>query len=246
MSAGFNRQVLSFLSDEDWATVEKYNRSLETIHAGCRTEISRADFAGAPMAWMLVCIEQALRYRIASLADGMATTWNAANPLSATILGRSLCETALLVLHVIETSSDFIKQEKFEALTAFLRNVFLSTRDPERLANDPTIKAVNILTLIQKYNKKMTSLEAYYGILSERAHPNSAGHRGTFLRFGDGKLTLSFKNDFDSSFFMRDLVLFSIGVGMSPMLEQVHEIALLLVKIERERGEDPRSASDSQ
>ncbi|TDM82272.1 hypothetical protein, partial [Lactobacillus crispatus] len=127
-----------------------------------------------------------------------------------------LCETAVLVLHVIETTNTLIRQEKFEDLEAFLRNVFLSSRDPDRIDKDPTVKATNILTLIQKYNRKMASLEAYYGILSERAHPNSAGHRGTFMRFHSDKVELSFGNNFNSDYFMRDLVLFNMGVNIGP------------------------------
>lgn len=246
MSGGFARQSVPFLNDEEWGEVEQANRLLENLRSGCKAKLSGSDFIGAPVAWMLACIEQLLRHRCVALADGMAIAWNAGNPLSAIILGRSLCETVVLALDVMDRSMRQLGSDDYTEIDEYYRKILLSTRDQKILDRHPHLSATNILTLIKKYDNQIKGLGELYDVLSERAHPNSAGHRGAFLQFGPetGDVTFSFGLLLNKSDFIRVQFLYGLASSAESLFSSLAELPALVAKAERERREGNKAPED--
>jgi hypothetical protein len=133
------------------------------------------------------------------LAHGVALTWNAGNLVTSTLAARALFETVVLVEDFNSKIDAFLKAQDIERINQLLDNQIFATRDVEWLAKHPESQSINVLTLIDKFDKRtFPGARAHYDSLSERCHPNSRGHFGMFasldrtngtVTFSDGKNT---------------------------------------------------------
>ena len=151
-------------------------------------------FAQSKLAWKLAILQEAFLHRAIGLAHGVALAWNAGNSLTAILAARALIETIVLVEDLYGKMDAFLKAENLTGINQLTDTQTFATRDAEWLAQHPESQATNILTLIDKFDKRtFPGARAHYDSLSERCHPNSRGHFGMFasLDCSNGTVTFS-------------------------------------------------------
>jgi hypothetical protein len=67
--------------------------------------------------------------------------------------------------------------------------------DPARIKEFPETEAVSVLTYIDKFDKRFEGFRGHYDMLSERCHPNSAGHNFMFSKLDRSDGTVRFCNE---------------------------------------------------
>jgi hypothetical protein len=110
-------------------------------------------------------------------------------------------------------------------------NRTFATRDTQWLSDYPGSKAVNVLTLIDQFDKRMMpGLRRHYDMMSERCHPNSLWHHQMFstLDTNTGTVAYSEHKHLNASFHhvLAALILFQLTEStMEKLDEAVIEIA---------------------
>jgi hypothetical protein len=180
---GFSKSSID-LTTENWQSIEQHNACLQRLIARRKPEIAvEGLFIESKTAWKLAMLQQSLLYRVCALASGAADAWNANNVAAAAILARALMETVAL--------TEFLRNELLrlrEPMTLVAANAIdeicsqqlFSTKDENAVAGGYGHMARNILTYVDKFDKKIPSIRDAYDFLSEWVHPNGAGHLQTY------------------------------------------------------------------
>jgi hypothetical protein len=191
---GFSKDAID-LTNEKWEDVERYNACLERLIARRKPEIAlEGPLVESKTAWKLATLRESLLYRVCAVANGTADAWNANNVTSAVILGRALMETVALVEFIRDELLRLREPMNIAAANA-IDNVcnqqLFSTRNETALAGGYGHLARNVLTYVDKFDKKIAGTREAYDSLSESAHPNSNGHYFTYgeLDKGNGRVT---------------------------------------------------------
>lgn len=133
------------------------------------------------LAWKVATFQQSVLYRVVSLASGIACLWNAANYLTSMVAARALFETLVLIEDFAGRLDAQLAAEDLESIDSLVMNRTFATRDAEWIVEHPESKSLSILTLIDRLDKsKMSGIRRHYDSLSEKCHPNSAGHHQMF------------------------------------------------------------------
>ena len=182
---GFSKESID-LAAEKWDQIEGYNACLHRLLARRkRKAVVEGPLIESKTGWKLATLQQSLLYRICALANGAADAWNANNVPAALIVGRALMETVALTEFVrsellrLGEPMDMAAAERIDELC---NQQLFSTRDEKKVADGHGHMARNILTYIDKFDKKIPSIRETYDFLSEWAHPNGSGH---FFTFGE-------------------------------------------------------------
>jgi len=153
-------------------------------------------FARSKLAWKLAILQESFLQRAVMLAHGVALTWNAGNLVTSILAARALFESVVLVEDCHGRIDAFLKAEDLGGINQLLENQTFATRDAEWLAQHPESQAINILTLIDKFDKRIfPGAREHYDSLSERCHPNSRGHFGMFASLDRSSGTVTFSDD---------------------------------------------------
>lgn len=120
-------------------------------------------------------------------------TWNARSTLAAVLSARALMETIALMASLEDRVADCLAREDLGQLDAFVMHGMFASRDAEWIEEYPDSKAVNVLTYIDRFDKRVPGFRGHYDILSERCHPNSLGHNFMFSKLdrSDGSVRYS-------------------------------------------------------
>jgi hypothetical protein len=171
------------LTEKDKALVSQLNAALDRLNERRALEINPCGlFARSKIAWKLAIHQHGLLHRVVAVMDGAAVAWNNRCTLSAMLSARALMETlAVMAVYVDRAEGSFAAKE-LGALDALAQQGTFSSRDPEWLMEAPETKAVNVLTYIDKFDKRAAGFRGHYDILSERCHPNSLGHNFMFSK----------------------------------------------------------------
>jgi len=169
------------LTEKDKALVAKLNAALECLNERRAIEINVAGpFARSKIAWKLAVHQQGLLHRLIALMDGTSVAWNNRRTLSAILSARALMETMAMMSALAERVADALAAEDLGALDALAQQGTFSSRDAEWLSEAPETKAVNVLTYIDRFDRRAEGFRGHYDILSERCHPNALGHNFMF------------------------------------------------------------------
>jgi hypothetical protein len=168
---------------DDAELVALTNETLERLRNERVVTIDHADFPDSKIAWKIATYRQSVLYRIVALAEALALNWNAQNVLGCYLTARSIIETAAL-LHDFAHELDLcMEQRDFERLDALVTSRHFATRDKDWVKAEPTTEAVNVLTLVDKMDKRVLGGQRrLYDIMSEYCHPNYLGHHAMFSR----------------------------------------------------------------
>lgn len=137
--------------------------------------------------WLL---REAAFWRVTDLLTQSYELHQQGHGLGARILLRSGVETLAsliylnqLIQQVVDNELDF---HEFGQKTSIL---LLGSRD-----SSTNHKSLNIVTILQKCDKRYPGLEKLYGILSESAHPNYAGMMAGYSKVDHDEFETSFSN----------------------------------------------------
>jgi hypothetical protein len=170
------------LTEEDKTLVGELNASLDRL-SGLRTvEINvSGKFLRSKIAWKLATYQHALLHRLVALIDGAAVAWNNRCTLSAMLSARALMETFAAMAEFERRVARLLKEEELGGLDALAQDGIFASRDPDWIGENPGTRAVNVLTCIDRFDKRCEGFRGHYDMLSERCHPNSLGHNFMFL-----------------------------------------------------------------
>jgi hypothetical protein len=177
------------LPEADKATIDGLNASLLRLDAMRAIEINiSGPFACSKIAWKLATYQHALLHRVIALIDGTALAWNARSTLSAMLSARAFMETLAVFAELESQVTQFLAKEDLAkedlgALDAHAQRGTFASRDEELIKEFPEIKATNILTFVDKFDKDAEGFRGHYDRLSEHCHPNSLGHHFMFSAF---------------------------------------------------------------
>jgi hypothetical protein len=142
------------------------------------SKVERAGlFAKSMLAWKVATFQQAVLYRVIELAEGARLAWNHRNTVVTFLAVRALVETVAVFDNLEQGLLQHLGEGNIGALNSLIMNRMFATRDEVLLADHPELHAVNVLTLIGKLQKRYDlEVMSNYESMSERCHPNSAGH----------------------------------------------------------------------
>lgn len=184
------------LSEGDKDFVEKLSTTMRDLSQRRAIEMTRSQkFARSKIAWLLTYYQQVLLHRMVALVDGTAATWNCRCTLTAQLSARAFMETFALFADFRANVKKHLAADDLAALGALARDGIYANRDKELLKERPETKAINVLTLIQRFDKMAQGFEAHYDALSERCHPNCAGHTYMFAELDRSDATVRFEDE---------------------------------------------------
>jgi hypothetical protein len=128
-------------------------------------------------------LQQALLYRVCALADGAANQWNSGNVIASVTLSRSLLEAVVVASHIRDELlrlREPMTQDAADAIDDLCNKHLFATRNQNRVDAGYGHLATNIITYVNKFDKKIPSILEVYDFLSEFAHPNGSGHLFTY------------------------------------------------------------------
>lgn len=177
---GFAEHSLD-LANEKWEDVQRYNHALQALLSR-RKDTVKAEgiFFASKAAWKCALLQQSLLYRITMLAAGCADAWNAGNLVASVLSARALLETIALCEEAVAQISARADAGEVDAIDDLASRQLFSTRDEGRIADQAGFRATNVLTFIDKLDKKIAGVRESYDFLSEWCHPNGSGHLFTY------------------------------------------------------------------
>jgi len=171
------------LTEADRARVDELNAAVERLSGRRAVEINIAGkFERSKIAWKLATYQHVLLHRLVALMDGVAVAWNSRCTLSAILSARALMETFAVMAELERRVTRLLKDEDLGALDALAQNCIFASRDKDWIEEAPEAVAVNVVTYIDKLDKRVPGFRGHYDRLSERCHPNALGHNFMFSK----------------------------------------------------------------
>jgi hypothetical protein len=189
---------LSFVEHDDHRgnDFRKIDAAIERLvnRRKAKIEVEGA-FAQSKIAWKIATYQQAVLYRVVALATGTRLVWNARNVLACFLLVRALVETIAVFDEFERELSVILEREDLGAMDGFVMNRTFATKDGELLQDHPELLAINVLTFIDKLQRRYDiPVRSNYDSLSERCHPNSAGHHQMYSTTNKNNGTVTFSD----------------------------------------------------
>lgn len=137
--------------------------------------------------WLL---REATFWRITDLLTQSKKLFDDGHGLGARILLRSGFETLATIVNLNQLISDVLTHSlEFHEFSKKTSVLLLGSRD-----GSTDLVAINILTILQKCEKRYPGLSKLYGSLSESAHPNSEGLLLGYTQHGSDLYEINFSN----------------------------------------------------
>jgi len=137
-----------------------------------------------------IVIREAIAWRAQDLLNQSLVLHKTQHSLGARILLRSALETIAILIYLNQLTrkvvSGSLNFHEFSNKTSIL---LLGSRD-----YTTKHKAINIVTVLQKYNSRYPRMESLYAILSESAHPNFEGICSGYTTIDKDNLSTNFSN----------------------------------------------------
>ena len=115
---------------------------------------------------------------------------NTNNIASGILLTRGYIETLSMSYYLHEKIKNLIENNKVTEFDDTLMSILLGSRN-----QTTELKSINILTMIDKMDKKFSGYRFNYDLLSEYAHPNYSGTHGLFGRINYEEIYTDYGNN---------------------------------------------------
>ncbi len=151
------------------------------------------------LVYNLKVLEQFCLHRTCDFVETLFTAWAQNRPAVAFVLDRAIMETNALLYNIQDRINSIIQDEdnymeklakQIVELNQFTTQMIQGNRFDERAAH----KAINILTIIDKVDKKIYGFRKAYNFNSEFAHPNNWGLQGLYGKIDDDRVTFRINN----------------------------------------------------
>lgn len=238
------------LTEADKKLVGELNASEDRLNGLRAIEINvSGKFARSKIAWKLATYQHVLLHRLIALMDGAAVAWNSRCTLSAMLSARALMETFAVMAKFERRVTRLLKEENLGGLDALAQNGIFASRDEDWIKDNPDTVAINILTYIDKFDKRVEGFRGHYDMLSERCHPNSLGHNFMFSKLDRTDGTVRFCDEREpgrnGQMILAALAPFplleSISARLDELIEKVSDLHHRVAPVGGPEGE-PRSA----
>jgi hypothetical protein len=196
MTIAFN---LATLSPNDVESVKAINAGLSRLRERRVQRIERAGrLLKSKLAWKVEVYRQVMLYRIVALVESVALNWNGDNLLGTYLPARALIETSAVLLEFEHDLEQHLAAEDISAIDALLTKVIFATRHKDWTEQYPPSKAVNVLTVIDRMDKRLAEgIRGHYDRMSETCHPNYLGHHQMFSSLDTNTGTTTFSDEKD-------------------------------------------------
>jgi hypothetical protein len=155
-------------------------------------------YCRSKIAWKVAIFSNAMAHRFVSLAEGVALSWNGNHTLSAVLNARAMIETVAVYWEFGGLLKKHLDTRDFGSIDILSMNYLFSMRDKEDLKSRPELKARQVLDAIDLMDTTLIPhFRSHYDRLSERCHPNSAGHRSLFSHLDRKTGMTAFGNERD-------------------------------------------------
>jgi hypothetical protein len=189
--AGLSSDDIELLASANQSIAHLIERRLPTIEVVGR-------YLDSKLAWKVGTFVEAILYRIVALSQSLALNWNVQNILGCNLSARALMETSALLLDFEHELSRAIAKGDLGEINSLVTNRHFATRDRGGLEVHPDALATNVLTLIDKLNKRLLDNGRHiYDILSESCHPNYLGHHAMYATLDPLTGTTAFSDSKD-------------------------------------------------
>ena len=170
------------LNQDDVELIDAVNGALSRLRSRRLPSIEIVGrYLDSKLAWKVGTYREVLLYRIVALCGSLALNWNASNILGCCLSARALMETSALLLDFEHELRKATALSDLGAINDLVTNRHFATRDKEWLEMHPEATATNVLTLIDKLDKRLLpNARKVYDVLSESCHPNYLGHHAMF------------------------------------------------------------------
>ena len=184
----------SNLKEDDVKLIKEINAGLYRLKAQRVDQIKvEGRLRESKLAWKLAVYREAVLWRIVALTESLALNWNRDNIVGTYLPARALIETSALLLDLEQELKKHVASRDIAALDALLNSRTFATRDKKWIEENPQSEAINVLTLIDRMDKRTDSgVRRHYDLMSERCHPNCLGHHQLYGTLDVGTGTTSF------------------------------------------------------
>jgi hypothetical protein len=180
---------------EGRADFQQINKTINRLAARRKTTIVvEGPFARSKLAWKVATYQQAILYRVVALGAGTRDAWNARNILVAFLTTRALVETIAVFDEFERWILTHVAAEDLRAIDDLAQSRTFAARVERLLHAHPEISAISVLNFINKLEKRYDlRIRESYDAMSERCHPNAAGHHQMHSKtdYSDGTVTYS-------------------------------------------------------
>jgi hypothetical protein len=125
--------------------------------------------------------------------------FNNRNTLSAMLSARAFMETMAVMAEIESRVEQLLHEENLGGLDALAQNGIFASRDEEWIKEFPETKAINVLTYVDKFDKRANGFREHYDLLSERCHPNTLGHNFMFATLNRSDGSVKFQDEREPS-----------------------------------------------
>ena len=91
--------------------------------------------------------------------------------------------------------AQLLDKRDLRGLDALAQNGIYASRDAEWIKEFPETKAENVLTYIDKFDRRLDGFRRHYDALSERCHPNALGHNFMFAKLDHSERAIKFYDE---------------------------------------------------
>jgi hypothetical protein len=135
-------------------------------------------------------VREALYWRTEELARNACDAFDREDFTVVALLTRSIAESAAMVFYLLE-----ILEQRASYTPAQLNDKLMQMFGGSRLWPDAPA-AINVLTFVKHFDKRIPGFHAAYDTLSEYAHPNWRGVSGLYSRIDKANFTVHFGRGF--------------------------------------------------
>ncbi len=194
------------------ANLETIDEKLVLLRDSIPASIRASDY-GSPsrVPFHAASARYTLLSRLENLTAAAETMLRSLEPVACAILTRANFETIAMLDRLEVTISSVEDSESNTEVLEKIGPMLFAGRRPESF-----LKATNILTLVNKMNKRIADVQSAYDRLSEWAHPNMDGLMRAYSSLDDTTMTLDLRLDRDASLvamFSNDLAL-TLEIGL--------------------------------
>lgn len=181
--------------------------------------------------WKYETFLQACLFRVVDLLNLIEISWETKKPIGSYILARNFSENVAQIYDLAAQTDRLCKKGDFKELSDLINGRLFGTKLKEQL-DEQFPESVNVLSLIDKIDKKFTGFRINYDRLCEFAHPNYFGMLGHYSLLDQEKIETRFDSEYGMTFDSLGRIFYSIPLEVYQFyLEKLENLLPAVAKL---------------